>query len=411
MVPNPSRRRILSVCGTLVGSVSVGQVLTSGSTEIKAATRTTNSNWPMEQHDPGGTSYAPDASPPKDGVRIRWKQQIETGLRFAYPTPIVANGLVYGVGEELVCADAASGEVVFRTDRAFSGPPAVADARAYQSPTLALATQTGAVGLNARGGFSLAGVRIGLTRWQAGRKKGGFSFFGGGLPRTIPVAANGTVFVTSGDGLRAIDASSSRIRWRSHNGRHRPAVHEGVVYVAAFGNGVFGYDIETGEQTFSFQPSEQLPLSVTATPDHLVVGTSSGLLGIDYDETVVWRYTPEDLDRDRGGVAVANGVAYAGFMGQPDRLVAIDTTNGTELWRSETVPEQSNGRFAPPAVADGVVYVFTENNTLAAVDSEDGHVRWRFTPPSDFEVLSPPALAGETLYTLGHGYLYALEEK
>jgi hypothetical protein len=112
MVPNPSRRRILAVCGTLVGSLSVGQMLTTGSTESKAANRTTNSDgWPMEQHDPGGTSYAPDASPPKDGVRIRWKQQVETLLGFAYlSTPIVANGLVYGVGQELVCADAANWE-------------------------------------------------------------------------------------------------------------------------------------------------------------------------------------------------------------------------------------------------------------------------------------------------------------
>jgi outer membrane protein assembly factor BamB len=411
VISNPSRRRILAVCGTLVGSLSVGQMLTTGSTESKAANRSTNSNWPMEQHDPGGTSYAPDASPPKDGVRVRWKQQVKTHLGFAYrPTPVVANGLVYGVGEELICADAASGEVVFRTDRSYFGPPAVADARAYQSPTLAFATQTGAVGLNARGGFSFAGVRIGLTRWQTGRKKGGFSFFGGGLPRTIPVAANGTVLITSGTGLRAIDASSGRIRWRSHNGRHRPAVHEGVVYVAAFGNGVFGYDIETGEQTFSVQPPEQLPLSVTATPDHLVVGTSSGLLGIDYDETAVWRYTPEDLDRDGGGVAVANGIAYAGFIGQPDRLVAIDTTNGTELWRSEVAPEETP-RFAPPSVADGVVYIPTEDEGLAAIDAKDGHVRWRFTLNNPVRPWSPPALVGKTLYALGNDHLYALEEK
>jgi outer membrane protein assembly factor BamB len=137
----------------------------------------------MEQHDPGGTSYAPDASPPKDGVSIRWKQEVETNLGFGYlPTPIVANGLVYGIGQELVCVEAASGEVVFRADRAFSGPGAVADARAYQSLTLAFATQTGAVGLTARGGLSIAGIRIGLTRWQAGRDEGGLSFFGGGPP-------------------------------------------------------------------------------------------------------------------------------------------------------------------------------------------------------------------------------------
>jgi hypothetical protein len=269
VISNPSRRRILTVCGTLVGSLSVGQALTTGSTEIKAANQTADSNgWPMEQHDPGGTSYAPDASPPKDGVRVRWKQRVETRLSFVYlPTPIVANGLVYGVGQELVCADAASGDVVFRTDRSFSGPPAIADARAYQSPTLAFATQTGAVGLNARGGFSLAGIRAGLTRWQASYTEDDYSFFGRGPPRSAPVAANGTVFVTSGDGLLAIDASSGRIRWHGKRGVRRPAVHDGTVYIArGYSGSVLGYDIETGKQTFSYAPSRP-PRSVTATSE------------------------------------------------------------------------------------------------------------------------------------------------
>jgi outer membrane protein assembly factor BamB len=413
MIPNPSRRRILAVCGTLVGSLSVGQVLTTGSTEIKAANPTTDSNgWPMEQHDPGGTSYAPDARPPKDSVRVRWKQKVETLLSFAYlPTPIVADGLVYGVGKELVCADAASGEVVFRTDRAFSGPPAVADARAYQSPTLAFATQTGAVGLNARGGLSLAGSQVGLTRWQAGREENSVSFFNAEPPRSTPVVANGTVFVTPGDGLLAIDASSGRIRWHGKRGVRRPAVHDGTVYIArGYSGGVLGYDIETGEQTFSYSSSRP-PRSVTATSESLVVGIRSGLLGISYDEEPLWQYISEDLSRDLGTVAVANEVAYAGFSGdEQDRLVAIDTTNGTELWRSEVVPEETP-RFAPPSVADGVVYIPTEDEGLAAIDAEDGHVRWRFTLDDPVRPWSPPALAGETLYVLGNGHLYALEEQ
>lgn len=161
VVSNPSRRQVLGVCGGLVGSLSIGRILpteTNGSTEMEIPNADPDgSHWPMEQCDPGGTSYAPAASPPKDGARIRWKQQVETGITFFHPTPIVANGLVYGVGQELICVDSASGEVVFRADHSFAGPPALADVRVYQSPTLAFGTQAGAVGLNARGGLSEIG--------------------------------------------------------------------------------------------------------------------------------------------------------------------------------------------------------------------------------------------------------------
>jgi outer membrane protein assembly factor BamB len=420
VVSNPSRRRVLAVCGGLVGSLFAGRTLTkeiSGSTGIRAAnadTDTDGSHWPMEQHDPGGTSYAPAASPPKDGVRIRWEQQFDTGSAFFHPTPVVANGLVYGVGEELVCVDSVSGDLVFRADNSFAGPPALADASVYQSPTLAFGTQAGAVGLNARGALSFGSVRVGLTRWQAGRKEGrsGLSFFNFGPSRTVPVAAKGTVFITADRGFLAIDASSGRVRWRGKRGTRRPAVHDDTVYITrGYSGGVLGYDIETGEQTFSFTRLKP-PSSVTAVADGLIVKTTQGLVGIDYNETKLWQYTPDNRYWEQGGVAVANDVAYTGSEGKKgDMLVAIDTTDGTELWRSKAAPEQSDGRYAAPSVADGVVYVPIEGNELVAVDATNGHIRWRFTVDGEYAGWSPVALSGESLYILGNGHLYALEEQ
>lgn len=410
MVLDLSRRRVLAAGGALGSSFFAWQTMTQGT--VPAVTRDDEpSGWPMEQHDPGGTSYAPDASGPKDGVRIRWKQQIKTGLGFAYhPTPVVANGLVYGIGRELVCVDAVRGEVIFRADREYGGPPAVAVARAYQSPTLAFATRAGADGLHARGGISLAGLGRGLTRWQAGREDDELSMFGGRPPQTVPVAADGTVFVTAGTGLLAIDASSGRIRWRGQGGVRRPAVHDGTVYVATYSEGLLGYEMATGDQTFGSDARALRPLSVTATPERLVLGTDKGLAGVGYDGTVAWRFAPADLSRDHGAVAVANGVAFAGFSGEHgDQLVAIDTVAGTERWRKNLPPEASP-QFAPPSVADGVVYIPTEDGGLAALDALDGHIRWRFAPGEQKGPWSPPALVGETLYALGNGHLYALEE-
>jgi outer membrane protein assembly factor BamB len=382
--------------------------------------------WPMTQHDPGGTSYAPAATPPKDGVRVRWKQQLEMNDSPIHPPPIVANGLVYGIGQKLVCVTTTSGDVVFRSDHN-AGPPALAVARAYQSPTLACPTLTGAVGLNPQGGLSVAGLRVGLTRWQAHREETGSPNITVSSSQKIrgPVAADGTVFVTSvgSVGLQAIDASSGRIRWRSHHGKSRPAVREGTVYVVALAKtgdfSLFGYDTETGEQTFSLNPPDQIPTSVTAAPEYIVVGTdSSGLLGVDYNGMIRWEYAPTELllRQYPTPIAVADGVVYAGFEWDRNWLVAIDATNGTELWRTEVSTGTLEPEFDSPAVANDVVYVPTEYSPnggggLTAVDATDGHVRWRFSPGDSTTSLSPAALVGETLYVLGNGHLYALEEQ
>lgn len=358
----------------------------------------------MNQHDPGGTSYAPGASPPKDGVRVRWKQQLQRTLSF-HPAPIVANGLVYGVGKELVCVDAASGDVVFRIDRDFRNPPAVTHARAYQSPTLAFGITTGAVGLHARGGTTVGSNRIGLIRWWARREEDNPSLFTFEATQNIPVAVNGTVFVTGGGSLRAIDGSSGRIRWRTPSGSNRPAVHDGTVYVADYQKGIIGYDTDTGDQTSAIGKTGAV--SVTATTDGLIVTASSGLYGFAYDTTLRWKYVPDDWPVANGTIAVADGVAYTWSS---DGLLAINATNGTELWRSEAV-QMASSRSAPLAVADGIVYVPTNRHGLAAVDATDGHVRWRFTLGDTPTTWSPVALAGETLYVLGNGILYALEER
>ncbi len=224
------------------------------------------------------------------------------------------------------------------------------------------------------------------------------------------MAADGTVFATIVGNLLAVDASSGRIRWRGDEGEGRPAVRDGTVYVASFSEGLIGYDTETGEESFSVDSGEFRAISVTAAPECLVVGTDSGLAAVEYDGTIRWQFTPPDLDRDHGTVAVTEGVAYAGFWGDEQKpLVAVDIADGTERWRSNAEPE-ATPQFAPPAVADGVVYVPVEDKGLAAVDAADGHVRWRFSRGERGLPYSPAAIVGEILYVLGNGHLYALEE-
>ncbi len=400
---------MLSVCGAMAGSVVAISPLTA---DHPPTTNRTPSEreWPMEQYDAAGTSYSRTASGPKENPRVRWKRPLNTRLGFTYKsTPIIAEGRVYAVDQELLCVDAIDGTQIFRADRSYPAPPAVITAQAYRSPTLAFATQSGAEGLHPTGGRSFAGIHFGSTRWQASLDNTVY-FFGGGQQQIPPVAADGTVLVTALNDLLAIDASSGDIRWHGTGGEARPAVRDNTVYVPSFSKGVIRYNLETGSAMSSIGTSSFRPLSVAAAPDCLVIGTDRGLAGANYDGSTRWQYKPSGLDRDYGAVAVAEDVAYAGFRGDDQNwLVAIDIADGSERWRSKMAPEQEP-QFAPPTVADGVVYVPTEDDGLVAIDAATGDTRWRFTEGDQRLPWSPAAVVSETLYAVGNGHLYALEE-
>jgi outer membrane protein assembly factor BamB len=419
MVPDISRRTALASGGALAATVlgwrSTGNAggtrpESNSPQDVAPETPTEIDGWPMSQRDPGGTSYAPEATPPRDDFRVRWTQSLDTELGFHYqPTPIVSDGRVYAVGHELLCADAADGSVLFRISDGARSPPAVATARAYRRPTLAFVDHRGMNGLDSGGGLTVAGQRFGTRRWQTSRESG-FNLFGRPPAMVPPVAADGLVFGHLAGELTAVDASSGEVQWRADNGDRRPAVRDGTVYVAQYPGGIVAFDTQTGEKRTVTSEIDVVPISLTATKDRLVAATDDGVAGVTYDGTLAWEFAPDDLSRDRGAVAVADGTCYAGFRGEEDNyLLAFDAESGTEKWRISAAPEVSPA-FAPPSVANGVVYIPTEDSGFAAVDADDGHVRWRFDPESRHTPLSPAALVGDLLYVQGEDELYALEE-
>ena len=407
MVPEFSRRRVLAAGGLTATALTGGYALAdSMDTSVD-----TPDGWPMARHDPGGRSYAPSAEPPTDGVEVAWKRKFDGRLSLSYSvTPIIADGRVYVIGDALLVAEAASGTVKFRIDRHATAAPAVARARAYDSPTVVL-NNSGIEGLHATGGVGLFGQTYGSTRWHHDESSEEIAFFDGNTTQLPPVVADGVVVVPREDRVIACEASSGRVLWQADADTTRPAIRRGIVYVTRYPDGLFGYDLQTGEKRHKREFGDQIPRTVTAGPDTLVVGVRDGLLGVDGDGRVRWRFAPESLSRTTGAVALGDETAYTGFRGtEDDWLVAVDTTDGTERWRSEAAPE-SWPQFAPPAVTDDTVYVPTQTGEIVALDASDGRVRWRFTGKSEHAVpMSPPALVGETLYVTDDQYVYALEE-
>jgi glucose dehydrogenase len=135
----------------------------------------------------------------------------------------------------------------------------------------------------------------------------------------------------------------------------------------------------------SVVPASAEDAQFRANPEHTGV---YGNGGTEPGNTELWRFATG------AGVysapAVANGVVYVGS--EDKNLYAIDAATGKEKWRFTT----GEHVFVSPTVADGVVYVGSEDKNLYAVDVATGKEKWR-TSKGDW-VYSAPAVANGVVY-------------
>ncbi|MEI6840836.1 MAG: PQQ-binding-like beta-propeller repeat protein [Methanomicrobiales archaeon] len=129
--------------------------------------------------------------------------------------------------------------------------------------------------------------------------------------------------------------------------------------------------------------------------------------GISPDGTLLWNYTTGG--RISSSPAVANGVVYVGS--QDSNLYAVDAKTGTFLWNYKT-NEPSDWVSSSPAVANGIVYIGGMKTKLYALDAATGSLLWNYTVPKKSttiaSVSSSPAVANGVVY-IGNfdGNIYA----
>ena len=99
--------------------------------------------------------------------------------------------------------------------------------------------------------------------------------------------------------------------------------------------------------------------------------------------------------------AVANGLIYVGS--QDSKFYALDANTGAKRWEYEA----GSWVDSSPSVAKGVVYFGSNDGNLYALDAQTGLKKWDFK--TTFPVRSAPAIAGDIVYFGSDDYsLYAL---
>jgi eukaryotic-like serine/threonine-protein kinase len=112
--------------------------------------------------------------------------------------------------------------------------------------------------------------------------------------------------------------------------------------------------------------------------------------------------------------SLADGILYFSWQGM---LYAVNAADRAALWRFPTGRDIESS----PVVADGVVYVGSDDGYLYAIEAHTGQLKWKFSAGA--RVMSDPAVANGVIYFTGQvqtspagvdhvdfaGHIYALD--
>lgn len=254
---------------------------------------------------------------------------------------------------------------------------------------------------------------------------------GRGLDVFAPTVADGNV-VLHAQTLQALDAETGERRWENEEAGplNGPLVTDGdAVFVPSRGDGTSleVYDLADGSERWSALDRVSNGSFVGLAEETVFAAAFDEVVALDRtDGSERWRTTagadsykigPEGLTPvhspvvDDEAVYVAGGASATNAL-DAGALVAIDRSDGSELWRfkPDAGDEEStlSAVYGLPMLHDGTLYaiggrddvVTNESSTsLYAVDAADGAVQWDVTVPSvSLQVVG----AGEFVYVVTH---------
>lgn len=272
--------------------------------------------------------------------------------------------------------------------------------------------------INLGGTRQPGGQRLGLVAidpetgdhiWEADGEHELAAVAGQELTVSLPVIRDGTVYaLTSAGAVFALEAATGDLLWDSKGSipigwyaeedlpRETPVPVGDVVCATltsrtegADAATVYAFDAENGDERWTVDLEASVPGVPAAGDSTLVVPRSDGTLeAIGTDGDRIWN---ESID-DRGTLlAVADGAVVAG--GVDETLYALDLEDGTERWRTDAGTTATTA----PTPAGDVLVVGDGAGSLRAFDPTDGSLAWR----TDLEYApTTVAVAGDRVVAL-----------
>jgi len=232
----------------------------------------------------------------------------------------------------------------------------------------------------------------------------------GDITSICPVASGDVVYVpTDTNGIFALDILDGSVSWHLVEGTSKkssPALAGGILYCAGEGE-IFALD--TNRQRVEWRNFQEVPRpsSVVYADGRLLVHTLWSLECFNATSGKrLWKQAIDEAPYDWHGThstpAVAQGQVYLGTE-NPNKLCCYDLRDGTRLW-SEKMP--SSICSAPAISENGMIFVQT-GSSLEALDARSRMNAWSY-PARDWEF--SPALAQGCVFFFDGNYLRSFGE-
>jgi outer membrane protein assembly factor BamB len=249
-----------------------------------------------------------------------------------------------------------------------------------------------------------------------------WAFIGGQLPPTI---ANGIAYTYTFDDsgnqatVYALNASTGSIRWKVNVSHDYPnsglSIENGILYFSTGQGDIYALDASTGARRWAYGPLLD-PWWVTVYDKVVLVPQGNTLIALGaMDGNKLWTYkAPSQKGQSSDHYfnflpAAGGGVFY--LPNDDGRLYAINSTNGTFIWKANMGPASYPSY---PMVANGVVFVASSQGStgrLSAFSAKSGKKLWDSTAIRLTGSASPAVAGGMAFIGDDFGTIYGFNAR
>jgi outer membrane protein assembly factor BamB len=235
----------------------------------------------------------------------------------------------------------------------------------------------------------------------------------GSLPRAIfytPTYSDGTVFLSTGEGLSALDATTGKLKYPSfvipNGAATSPIVIGDAVYFGGGNGRIFALNAKTGDPvSATFRNGVNLQTDIagnmTTANGMLYVITANQVMHAVDALTGNQRWGVRLEGETRGAIVVPAGETL--YVAVGSALQAFRATSGIQRWAIGT----PHPITAPPVVdSDGTAYIVTSDRAVYAITGKSVRAEsvWKKTiPVVDTNVVAQPVIADDLLIVATEG--------